>query len=101
MASLSTETLSRARAKTSEGSKSVIAATSMLAGVGQTLVDVLGTRVPCVARPITLAAESVDHVDTIATMQAWIGNTFVNLFLTLFPFESWLAQTLKVESGEV
>ena len=46
MASLSTETLSRARAKTSEGSESVIAATSMLAGVGQTLVDVLGTRVP-------------------------------------------------------
>ena len=46
MASLSTETLSRSRAKTSEGSESVIAATSMLAGVGQTLVDVLGTRVP-------------------------------------------------------
>ena len=46
MTSLPTETLSRARAKTSEGSESVIAATSMLAGVGQTLVDVLGTRVP-------------------------------------------------------
>ena len=46
MASLPTETLSRARAKTSEGSESVVAATSMLAGVGQTLVDVLGTRVP-------------------------------------------------------
>ena len=46
MASLPTETLSRARAKTSEGSESVVAPTSMLAGVGQTLVDVLGTRVP-------------------------------------------------------
>ena len=46
VASLPTETLSRARAKTSEGSESVVAATSMLAGVGQTLVDVLGTRVP-------------------------------------------------------